>query len=68
MLRPVIISTPCTLAGKPRVNGTRLSVEFIAARLADGWSYEQVLSAYPALTLSDIQAVIAYKPILESAL
>lgn len=66
MQQTTIVSTPCALAGKPRINGTRLSVAFVLERLADGWSNEDVLDSYPALTLADIQAAIAYKSHTES--
>ena len=49
-----------TLSGKPLIKGTRLSVEFILERLADGWSESMLLESYPQLTREDIQAVFAY--------
>jgi len=46
--------------GKPVIKGTRLSVEFILGRLADGWSESMLLESYPQLTREDLQAVFAY--------
>jgi uncharacterized protein (DUF433 family) len=45
--------------GKPRIKGTRISVEFLMARFADGWTEAEVLDAYPQLTRADLQAVFA---------
>ena len=35
---PRIELDPTVLAGKPVIQGTRLSVEFIIGLMADGWS------------------------------
>ena len=40
-----IISDKNILLGKPTIKGTRLSVEFIVERLANGWTQEQLLDA-----------------------
>jgi uncharacterized protein (DUF433 family) len=45
--------------GKPRIKGTRLSVEFLMGLFANGWSEQQVLESYPHLTREDLQAVFA---------
>jgi uncharacterized protein (DUF433 family) len=55
-----IIVDSATLAGKPIIKGTRLSVEFIMGLLADGWSEEEVLRNYPGLAHEDIQACLSY--------
>ena len=55
-----IVSDPNVLVGKPTIRGTRLSVEFILERLADGWTEKQLLENYPRLTAEDIRAVFAY--------
>lgn len=55
-----IHSDPGILLGKPVVKGTRLSVEFILERFANGWTEQQVLENYPRLTRADIQAIFAY--------
>jgi uncharacterized protein (DUF433 family) len=55
-----IVSDKDVLLGKPTIKGTRLSVEFIVERLADGWSEEQLLENYPRLAKEDLQAVFAY--------
>jgi uncharacterized protein (DUF433 family) len=58
--RERVVLDPNVLAGKPVLKGTRLAVEFIIDLLAEGWSEEQLLSNYPALTHEDIQACLAY--------
>lgn len=55
-----IVSDPEVLVGKPTIRGTRLSVEFILERLADGWTEQQLLESYPRLTSEDLRAVFAY--------
>ncbi|GAB3972164.1 hypothetical protein GCM10028806_23770 [Spirosoma terrae] len=48
------------LQGKPVIKGTRLSVEFLLERLADGWTEQDLLDNYPRLTKEALQAVFAY--------
>ena len=49
---------PDVLAGKPVIKGTRISVELILDRLANGWSMEDILSTYPHLMREDVLAAI----------
>ena len=51
---------PEILAGKPVVKGTRISVELILDRTADGWSLEDILQSYPNLTREDVLACLSY--------
>lgn len=39
-----IVSDKNVLLGKPVIKGTRISVEFILERLADGWNEEKYAS------------------------
>ncbi len=55
-----IISDENVLVGKPIIKGTRLSVEFILDRLADGWTETQLLENYPRLSNEDLRAVFSY--------
>ncbi|HMP26348.1 MAG TPA: DUF433 domain-containing protein [Saprospiraceae bacterium] len=48
------------LGGKPVFKDTRLSVELVLERLADGWTLEQLYESYPRLTPEHIQALFAY--------
>lgn len=51
---------PAVLAGKPVVRGTRIAVELVIERLADGWSEETILEQYPSLSGDDIRACLHY--------
>ena len=51
---------PDVLVGKPIIRGTRISVELLMDRLADGWSMEQILAAYPRVAREDVLASIAF--------
>jgi uncharacterized protein (DUF433 family) len=53
-----IVSDKNVLLGKPIIKGTRISVEFILERLANGWTEEEILQSYPHLKKADIQAVL----------
>lgn len=48
------------LVGKPIIKETRLSVEFILERLANGWTEEEILENYPRLSKNAIKAIYAY--------
>lgn len=48
------------LGGKPVVRGTRIPVEDILRKLADGATGADLLDAYPRLTRDDIQAALRY--------
>ena len=49
-------SNPEVLVGKPVIKGTRLSIEFIMERLANGWTEEEILENYPSLDKNSMQA------------
>lgn len=51
---------PAVLGGKPVVRGTRVPVEDILRKLADGATEADLLDAYPRLTRDDIQAALRY--------
>ena len=55
-----ITSDPRTLAGKPIVRGTRLSVEFILNLLAHGATREEILSEYEGLLPEDLAACLLF--------
>lgn len=58
--RERIVCNPDILVGKPTVKGTRLSVELILGWLAQGWTNEMLLEAYPQLTRDDVLAALAF--------
>jgi uncharacterized protein (DUF433 family) len=51
---------PKVMLGKPVIRGTRITVELVLRKLAEGATYDDLLEAYPHLTKDDIQAAIAY--------
>ncbi|WP_338875506.1 DUF433 domain-containing protein [Spirosoma sp. SC4-14] len=55
-----IYSDEAVLLGKPVIKETRLSVEFLFERLANGWTEQDLLDNYPRLTKDALQAVFAY--------
>ncbi len=48
------------MMGKPVIKGTRVTVELLLRKLAEGATEGELLDAYPKLTLEDIRAAIAY--------
>jgi uncharacterized protein (DUF433 family) len=58
--RKYISSDPKVLAGKPGIKGTRLSVEFILALMAKGWSEAQLLENYERLKPAHLRAIYAF--------
>jgi uncharacterized protein (DUF433 family) len=51
---------PKVMAGKPVIQGTRLTVEFILGILAQGDTIENILAEYPGLVKEDIQACLLF--------
>lgn len=51
---------PAVLVGKPIIKGTRISVELILDRVADGWTMEDVLAAYPNIKRDDVLAALSF--------
>ena len=52
--------TPDLHHGDPCIRGTRIPVAVVVGSLADGMSADEIIDAYPQLTLQDIQASLAY--------
>jgi uncharacterized protein (DUF433 family) len=51
---------PEVMLGKPVVRGTRIPVELVLRKLAEGASSAELIDAYPRLTVDDIHACLAY--------
>lgn len=51
---------PNVMMGKPVIRGTRVPVELLIRKLAEGATESDLLDAYPRLTLEDIRAALAY--------
>lgn len=48
------------MLGKPVIRGTRIPVELILRKLAEGASEADLLDGYPSLKREDIQAAMRY--------
>jgi len=55
-----IVSDEKIFLGKPTIKGTRISVEFIIERLANGWTEQEILENYPHLSVESLSAVFSY--------
>ena len=51
----LIQSDPSIMMGKPVVAGTRITVELLLEKLTVGETVEQLLEAYPCLTIVDLR-------------
>ncbi|MEM8528226.1 MAG: DUF433 domain-containing protein [Bacteroidota bacterium] len=58
--RMLIESNPKVMLGKPIIKGTRITVELILRKLADGYNLQEILEMYPHLTADAILASVAY--------
>lgn len=46
--------------GKPTIRGMRITVKTIMEYIAAGESFDNILNAYPALTIEDIKAALDF--------
>ena len=53
-----IVVNPKIMVGKPIIKGTRIPVEAILKRLADGMTISDILEEYPNITEKDIRAAL----------
>lgn len=60
MEKPLIVSNPNVMMGKPVIAGTRITVELILEKLAAGEIVEQILEAHLHLTREAVLAAIAF--------
>ena len=51
---------PAVMMGKPVIRGTRITVELILHKLAEGATEKELLEDYPHLTIEDVRAAVAY--------
>jgi uncharacterized protein (DUF433 family) len=58
--RDHIESNPDIMLGKPVIKGTRITVELLFRKLADGYDSGEILEMYPHLKPEDISAAITY--------
>ncbi|MBF9221409.1 DUF433 domain-containing protein [Hymenobacter ruricola] len=57
---PRITASHEVMLGKPVIRGTRLTVELLLRKLAEGASTADVLAMYPQLEAADVQAALEY--------
>jgi uncharacterized protein (DUF433 family) len=56
-----IVSTPGVCGGRPRIDGHRITVEDVVVWYERmGMSPDEIVSAYPSLSLSEVHAALAY--------
>ncbi|HSR06820.1 MAG TPA: DUF433 domain-containing protein [Bryobacteraceae bacterium] len=59
MLGPIEIN-PDVMQGKPVIRNTRIPVELLLRKFAEGATFEDLIDAYPRLSVSDIRSCLAY--------
>ena len=55
-----ITINPKVMVGKPVIQGTRLTVEYILGLLAHGTTMEEIVEEYPGLAKDDIYACLLF--------
>ena len=56
----LVVSTPETCGGRPRIAGTRISIAQIAVWNQQGLSVEEILKEIPYLNLAQVYAALSY--------
>lgn len=56
----LIVSTPDICGGRPRIDGSRITVQYIVNEIKAGVTPEEILEDKPHLTLAGIYTAIAY--------
>jgi uncharacterized protein (DUF433 family) len=60
MVHDRITLDPKVMFGKPVIRGTRVPVELILRKIAEGMTDGDILAHHPHLTVADIHAAAAY--------
>ena len=55
-----IVSDHRVMLGKPIIKGTRITVELVLRKMAEGATASDILGMYDQLTEADVAAVLAY--------
>ena len=55
-----IVSTPGVVGGKPRIDGTRVSVNTVVIWYKRGYSAEEIALEIPHLSLAQVYAALTY--------
>ena len=54
-----IVSTPGTCGGRPRIDGSRITVQnVVLCHNQMGMSFEEILEGYPHLTVEELQVAL----------
>ena len=65
--REYIDSDPKVMLGKPKIKGTRITVELILRKISDGYTFEEITLMYPNISNEAILASVQYAAaVLES--
>lgn len=59
-LRRRIVINPEIMVGKPVIKGTRIPVDAILMRFADGMTEDDIIHEFPRITKEDIRAALEY--------
>ncbi|MDJ0577709.1 MAG: DUF433 domain-containing protein [Xenococcaceae cyanobacterium MO_234.B1] len=59
-LDSLIVSTPNICGGRPRIDGSRITVQYIVKEIKAGITPEEILENKPHLTLAGIYTALAY--------
>ena len=59
LLNRIVVNSK-VMVGKPIIKGTRISVDAIIRRFAEGLSLREILEEYPSLMEEDVKAALAY--------
>ena len=54
------LSSIQVMLGKPVIRGTRIPVQLIVRKLAEGADEKSLIEGYPSLTADDIRAALRY--------
>ena len=56
----LVVSTPNICGGRPRIDGSRITVQYIVKEIKAGITPEEILENKPHLTLASIYTALAY--------
>jgi uncharacterized protein (DUF433 family) len=51
---------PKIMLGKPVIRGTRVTVELILRKMAEGMTPEKIIEAHPSIMLQDVYDAVLY--------
>ena len=55
-----VVLNPKVMVGKPVIKGTRITVESIVHRVAQGMTFDEIIEDYPYITKDDIKSALLY--------